>query len=80
MTINEPGTYAVKTAIEAAVVELIKEGQRKSVWDFKTQTTQQNNKEGNQIELVQEKTPDKRGETSPASLAQPDRGQANGGN
>lgn len=41
LTINEPGTYAVKTAIEAAVVELIKEGQRKSVWDFKTQTTQQ---------------------------------------
>jgi curli production assembly/transport component CsgG len=80
LTINEPGTYAVKTAIEAAVVELIKEGQRKSVWDFKTQTTQQNNKEGNQIELVQEKTPDKRGETSPASLAQPASGQANGGN
>ena len=35
MTINEPGTYAVKSAIEAAVVELIKEGQRKGTWDFK---------------------------------------------
>jgi len=35
MTINEPGTYAVKSAIEAAVVELIKEGQRKGVWAYK---------------------------------------------
>ena len=36
LTINEPGTYAVKSAIETAVVELIKEGQRKSIWDFKS--------------------------------------------
>ncbi len=35
LTINEPGTYAVKATIEMAVVELIKEGQRKGVWDFK---------------------------------------------
>jgi curli production assembly/transport component CsgG len=35
LTINEPGTYAVKTAVEAAVIELIKEGQRKGVWNFK---------------------------------------------
>jgi curli production assembly/transport component CsgG len=35
LTINEPGTYAVKAAIELAVVELIKEGQRKSVWNYK---------------------------------------------
>jgi len=35
MTINEPGTYAVKSATEAAVVELIKEGQRKGIWSFK---------------------------------------------
>jgi len=36
LTLNEPGTYAVKAAIEMAVVELIKEGQRKSIWDFKS--------------------------------------------
>jgi len=36
LTINEPGTQAVKAAIEAAVVELIKEGQIKGVWDFRT--------------------------------------------
>jgi len=34
LTVNEPGTLAVKAAIEAAVVELIKEGQQKGVWDF----------------------------------------------
>jgi curli production assembly/transport component CsgG len=39
LTINEPGTYAVKAATEMAVVELIKEGQRKGVWDFKTTPT-----------------------------------------
>ena len=36
LTINEPGTYAVKAAIEMAVVELIKEGQRKAIWEFKS--------------------------------------------
>jgi curli production assembly/transport component CsgG len=35
LTINEPGTLAVKTAIESAVVELIKEGEKKGVWDYK---------------------------------------------
>ena len=35
LTINEPGTLAVKATVEAAVVELIKEGERKGVWEFK---------------------------------------------
>lgn len=35
LTMNEPGTLAVKATIEAAVVELIKEGERKGVWGFK---------------------------------------------
>jgi curli production assembly/transport component CsgG len=39
LTINEPGTYATKAAVEMAVVELIKEGQRKGVWDFKPKIT-----------------------------------------
>jgi len=34
IALNEPATLAVKAAIEAAVVELIKEGERKDVWDF----------------------------------------------
>ena len=35
LTINEAGTMAVKATIEAAVVELIKEGERRGVWDYK---------------------------------------------
>jgi curli production assembly/transport component CsgG len=34
LTVNEPGTLAVKAAVEAAVVELIKEGEKKGVWGF----------------------------------------------
>jgi len=33
-TVNEPVTYAVRVAIEAAVVELIKEGVRKKYWNY----------------------------------------------
>ena len=35
LTINEPGTLAVKATVEAAVVELIKEGEKKGVWDYR---------------------------------------------
>jgi curli production assembly/transport component CsgG len=42
LTINEPGTLAIKTTIEAAVVELIKEGERKGVWTFKKEANEQN--------------------------------------
>ena len=34
-TINEPTTYAVRIAIEAAVEDMIKEGAKKKVWSFK---------------------------------------------
>ena len=58
ITINEPGTYAVKAAIEAAVVEMIKEGQRKGVWAY---TEEKKN------ELVQEKTQTERVSSALAS-------------
>ena len=35
LTINEPGTLAIKMTIESAVVELLKEGSKKKVWNFK---------------------------------------------
>lgn len=35
-TVNEPVNYAVRTAIETCVVELIKEGDKKGYWSFKT--------------------------------------------
>ena len=41
LTINEPGTLAVKATIEAAVVELIKEGERKGIWDYKKPQSEQ---------------------------------------
>lgn len=34
LTVNEPGTLAVKAAVEAAVVELIKEGEKKGIWQY----------------------------------------------
>ena len=34
-TINEPTTYAVRVAIEAAVVDMINEGAKKKIWSFK---------------------------------------------
>lgn len=36
-TINEPVNYAVRVAIEQAVVELIKEGERRRLWRFAEQ-------------------------------------------
>jgi curli production assembly/transport component CsgG len=34
-TINEPVNYAVRAAIEQAVVELIKAGEEKELWKFR---------------------------------------------
>jgi curli production assembly/transport component CsgG len=34
-TINEPTTYAVRIAIEAAVTDMIKEGAKRKIWGFK---------------------------------------------
>ncbi len=35
-TINEPVNYAVRVAIEQAVVEMIKEGEQKKYWSMKS--------------------------------------------
>lgn len=35
LSFNEPGNYAIRSAIEKAVVEMIKEGNRKGLWKFK---------------------------------------------
>jgi curli production assembly/transport component CsgG len=34
-SINEPTTYAVRIAIEAAIVDMIKEGVKKKIWSYK---------------------------------------------
>ena len=69
LTINEPGTYAVKSAIEAGVVELIKEGARKGLWNFK----------GAKNELVQKNTEVERAPESSATPTQPGNGKDAGG-
>jgi curli production assembly/transport component CsgG len=38
-SVNEPVNYAVRTAIEQGVVEIIKEGERKGYWSFKREAT-----------------------------------------
>jgi curli production assembly/transport component CsgG len=37
-TINEPVNYAVRVAIEQAVVELVKAGEQRKLWRFAEQT------------------------------------------
>ena len=44
---NEPGNYALRSAIEQGVVELIKKGERQGLWKYKGATSN---------ELVQQKT------------------------
>lgn len=34
-TYNEPGTYALRSAIETAIIELIRKGEKQSLWKFK---------------------------------------------
>lgn len=40
IVINEATTLALKSTIESAVVELIKEGERRGVWDYRSDITQ----------------------------------------
>jgi curli production assembly/transport component CsgG len=48
-TFNEPGNYALRSAIEQGVVELVKKGEKLGLWKFKEASN----------ELVQQKTEDK---------------------
>lgn len=69
LTINEPGTYAVKAAIEAGVVELIKDGARKGLWNYR----------GDKNELVQKNTESKgASETTPTQEQPSNRTDAKG--
>lgn len=40
-TFNEPGNYALRSAIETAVVELIKKGERQNLWKYKEDAKEQ---------------------------------------
>ena len=52
LTINEPGTLAIKATIEAAVVELIRDGQRKGIWEFKPEPVVDINKVSNAVPAI----------------------------
>jgi curli production assembly/transport component CsgG len=45
-TFNEPGNYALRSAIETAVIELINKGERQGLWKFKEKP----------VELIQSQT------------------------
>ena len=53
LTINEASTLGVKTAIEAAVVEMIREGERKGIWDYRTPIVQEAVKKKNPPEKLE---------------------------
>jgi hypothetical protein len=73
-SINEPVNYAVRAAIEQAVVEMVKEGNRKGLWAFKqTQLT-----EVKKDELVQKDTAPKAAEPAAAAPLQPTSREADG--
>jgi hypothetical protein len=73
-SINEPVNYAVRAAIEQAVVEMVKEGNRKGLWAFKqTQLT-----EVKKDELVQKDTAPKAAEPAAPVPLQPISREVNG--
>jgi len=39
-TFNEPGNYALRSAIEQGVIELIKKGERQGLWKFKEKSNE----------------------------------------
>ena len=49
-TINEPVNYAVRAAIEQAVVELVKEGERKGYWQYAGTNITSNDSPGQEVE------------------------------
>jgi curli production assembly/transport component CsgG len=70
-TFNEPGNYALRSAIETAVIELINKGQRQNLWKFKEKSN----------ELVQTKTSHEGAAKAPsASTVQPGNGTDAGRN
>ncbi len=66
-SVNEPVNYAVRAAIEAGVVELINEGERKGLWKFKKPKTESKSERLglNKTEVVPEKKPVKVAKVKP---------------
>lgn len=72
-TFNEPGNYALRSAIETGVIELIRKGEKQGLWKYKEKTN----------ELVQTqttKTPSAIKESPSSVSQQSDGGKSNEGN
>jgi curli production assembly/transport component CsgG len=67
---NEPGNYALRSAIETAVVEIINKGERQGLWKFKEKPN----------ELVQKETPSKDAAKTASAPQQSSGGKAVEGN
>jgi curli production assembly/transport component CsgG len=67
-TFNEPGNYALRSAIETAVIELINKGERNGLWKFKEKSN----------ELVQTQAPAKDAAKATSTPSQPDSRKDNG--
>jgi curli production assembly/transport component CsgG len=65
-TFNEPGNYALRSAIETAVIELIKKGERNGLWQFKEKSN----------ELVQKEAPREGAAKAAPTPLQPDSGKS----
>jgi curli production assembly/transport component CsgG len=61
-TFNEPGNYALRSAIETAVIELINKGERNGLWKFKEKSN----------ELVQTQAPAEDAAKATPAPSQPD--------
>lgn len=44
-TFNEPGNYALRSAIEQGIIEMVKSGERLGLWKYKTSTNEVDKKE-----------------------------------
>jgi curli production assembly/transport component CsgG len=70
-TFNEPGNYALRSAIEQGIIELVKSGKNLGLWKFKEKPN----------ELVQKETPRERTAQAPSSSStQSSNGKVVGGN
>jgi len=64
-TFNEPGNYALRSAIETAVVELINKGERQGLWKFKEKSNELVQKETSREGTDKASSPQKSGANKP---------------
>jgi len=67
-TFNEPGNYALRSAIETAVVELISKGERQGLWKYKEKPNELVQKEAPREGTTKTITPQKSGPNQPKAV------------